>query len=198
VPSCEEGGVLGVLPGIVGSLQAVEALKLVLGAGEALVGRLLLVDALGARFRELTLAKDPDCPLCGAKPEITRLMDYEAFCGVAPAAPSRKDERAMELTALELKDELAGGGKLVLLDVREDWEYEICHVQGSILVPLGTLPERIGELSPGSSVVTICHTGSRSRQAALYLRANGFADARSLKGGVEGWAVHVEPGMARY
>ena len=197
VPSCEEGGVLGVLPGIVGSLQAVEAIKLILGIGEPLVGRLLLVDALAMRMRELTLAKDPDCPVCGAQPTLTRLIDYDAFCGVsAPAKP--KEPTTMEVSPTELRDELAAGAKLVLLDVREPWEFGICHLEGATLIPLGTLPQRLGELDKAAAVVTICHSGSRSMQAARFLKANGVANVRSLVGGVEGWATRVDTTMARY
>ena len=197
VPSCEEGGVLGVLPGIVGSLQAVEAIKLVLGIGEPLVGRLLLVDALGMRMRELALAKDPACPLCGERRTLTTLIDYDAFCG-APAARSREGTVTMELTAAELHAELAAGAPLVLVDVREPWEYAICHIEGSRHIPLGSLPKRLAELDPASAVVTICHSGARSRQAAMHLRGNGIANARSLRGGVEAWALEIDRTMARY
>jgi len=195
VPSCAEGGVLGVLPGIVGSLQAAEAIKLVLGMGEPLVGRLLLIDALTMRFRELALARDPDCPLCGQRATITHLIDYEAFCGTRPPAP---EDGSMELTPLELRDALAAGRPMVLLDVREPWEFDLCHLPESVHIPLGSLPERVGELTAGAEIVTICHSGSRSLQAARFLKAQGHDNVRSLRGGVEGWAVQVDPGMARY
>jgi adenylyltransferase/sulfurtransferase len=196
VPSCAEGGVLGVLPGVIGSLQALEALKLLLGAGESLVGRLLLFDALRLQFRELALERDPDCPLCGARPSIRRLIDYEAFCGVGAAGTS--DQGGLEVGPRALFSELEAGRKLQLVDVREPFEWEICRIGGSMLVPLGDLPARIGEIEPGASVVTICHTGVRSLDAARFLRSRGFADARSLRGGVASWAAEVEPTMARY
>jgi adenylyltransferase/sulfurtransferase len=196
VPSCEAAGVLGVLPGIVGTLQAAEAIKLVLGAGESLVGRLLLVDALTVRFRELAMAKDPSCPLCGAQPSIRTLIDYDAFCAATPART--EEPNPMELTPAELRDALAQGGKIVLVDVREPWEFDVCHLPQSLLVPLSELPERLTEFDPGAKLVTICHHGSRSLQAARFLKANGIADVRSLRGGVEAWADDVDPDMARY
>ncbi len=197
VPSCAEGGVLGVLPGIIGSLQALEALKLVLGEGDTLVGRLLLFDALRLKFREMALEKDPDCPLCGKAPTITALIDYEAFCGVgAGAAPAAEQE--LEVRPRQLRSELGAGRKLRLVDVREPFEWRICHIEGSVLIPLGTLAERLGELERGVPIVTICHTGRRSLDAARFLRGRGFADARSLNGGVELWAEEVDSSMTRY
>ncbi len=196
VPSCAEGGVLGVLPGIVGSLQALEAIKLILGTGETLVGRLLLIDALRLRFRELALEKDPACPLCGAQPTIRELIDYEAFCGVGPAA--ERVEASLEVEPRALDAELRAGQRLVLVDVREPFEWEICRIPGSILVPLGELPRRFPDLDPGARVVTVCHTGVRSLDAARFLRSRGIADARSLKGGVAAWAEQVDQAMARY
>jgi sulfur-carrier protein adenylyltransferase/sulfurtransferase len=196
VPSCAEGGVLGVLPGVVGALQAAEAIKLILGAGESLVGRLLVIDVLTMRFRELALAKDPACPVCGERPSVTSLIDYDAFCGGAPQPA--KERATMELTAVTLKDELARGEQLVLLDVREDWEVVLCRIPGSLHVPLAQLPGRMAELEAGSRVVTICHKGARSMQAARFLLANGFTGARSLQGGVDAWATSVDPAMARY
>ncbi len=196
VPSCEEGGVLGVLPGVVGSLQAAEAIKIVLGVGDPLVGRLLLFDALAMTFRELALDKDPACPLCGARPTVQRLIDYDAFCGVTPSVP--KEPVPMELTALELQDELAQGRAVTILDVRESWEYELCHIEGSTLIPLSLLPDRLGEIEASTTYVTVCHKGGRSLQAARFLKANGVAQVRSLRGGVEAWAVDVDPSMARY
>ncbi|HTT68854.1 MAG TPA: molybdopterin-synthase adenylyltransferase MoeB [Gemmatimonadales bacterium] len=196
VPSCAEGGVLGVLPGIIGSLQALEALKLVLDIGETLVGRLALFDALRMRFRELALEKDPDCPLCGARPTIRELIDYEAFCGVGPAAASADD--GLEVSARALKAELDAGRPVVLLDVREPFEWEICRIPGSVLMPLREVPARLTELDPAATVVTVCHTGMRSLDAAQFLRSRGIANARSLRGGVAGWAEEIDPAMARY
>jgi adenylyltransferase/sulfurtransferase len=195
VPSCAEGGVLGVLPGIVGSLQAAEAIKIVLGIGETLIGRLLLIDVLKMQFRLLSLDRDPDCPLCGTHPTITQLIDYDAFCGMTPPPP---EASSMELTVLELRDALAQGGSITLLDVREQWEFDLCHLPGSVLIPLSSLPERMGELDAAAEVVTICHSGGRSLQAARFLKASGHDKVRSLKGGVNLWAEQVDPGMARY
>jgi molybdopterin/thiamine biosynthesis adenylyltransferase/rhodanese-related sulfurtransferase len=196
VPSCAEGGVLGVLPGIVGSLQALEAMKLILGAGETLVGRLLLFDALKLRFRELALEKDPDCPLCGAHPSIRELIDYEVFCGVGAAA--ERAEVSLEIEARALDAELRAGKRLLLVDVREPFEWEICRVPGSLLMPLGEVPRRFSELDPGAAVVTVCHTGVRSLDAARFLRSRGIANVRSLRGGVAAWAERVDPSMAKY
>jgi molybdopterin/thiamine biosynthesis adenylyltransferase/rhodanese-related sulfurtransferase len=197
VPSCEEGGVLGVLPGIVGTLQAAEAIKLILGVGEPLVGRLLVLDVLAMRFRELALTKDAACPLCGERPTVRSLIDYDAFCGAA-APQASKESVTMEVSATALKEELARGAKIVVLDVREPWESELCRIEGSVLVPMGELPERLEELDRGATIVTVCHKGSRSLQAARFLKASGFSNARSLRGGVEAWALDVDPGMTRY
>ena len=196
VPSCAEGGVLGVLPGIIGSIQALEAIKLVLGEGETLVGRLVLFDALRMKFREMALEKDPDCPLCGRHPSVRGLIDYDTFCGVGAAvAPA---VRELEVRPGALLAELLAGRKLQLVDVREPFEWRICHVDGSVLIPLGELPSRLEELDRRVPVVAICHTGRRSLDAARFLRSRGFADARSLNGGVADWAVEVDPAMARY
>jgi len=189
VPSCEEAGVLGVLPGIVGALQAAEAIKLVLGAGDSLVGRLLLFDALAMRFRELALEKDPGCPMCGPRRTINELIDYQAFCG---------GTRAMEVSVFELRDALAQGRKLVVLDVRQPWEYQIGHIEGSRLIPLNELPARLGELDPADEIVTLCHRGGRSVQAARFLQASGFDHVRSLSGGIEAWSLEIDPAVERY
>ena len=193
VPNCAEGGVLGVLPGIVGSLQALEALKLVLGVGESLVGRLLLFDALALSFRELRLRKDPDCPVCGERPTITEPIDYHAFCGVNGAGADQGD-----VTAQGLAGELAAGESLLLLDVRQPWEWEIARIEGSRLVPLGDLATRLREVDTRAPIVAICHRGQRSAQARDLLRAAGYTRVRSLAGGIDDWARVVEPGMARY
>ena len=193
VPSCAEGGVLGVLPGIIGSIQALEAIKLVLGIGETLVGRLVLVDALRFRIRELALRKDPDCPVCGESPTVTELIDYEAFCGI-PAAPGAETE----VDAAALADQLRRGGAPFLLDVREPHEWEIAHVDGATLIPLGELPARLAELDPHAPIVAYCHRGVRSQRAREILAGAGFSGVRSLAGGIDAWARDVEPGMARY
>ena len=196
VPSCAEGGVLGVLPGIIGSLQALEALKLVLGSGETLVGRLVLFDALRMRFRELALEKDPDCPVCGTRPTIRELIDYEAFCGLDPAAPAA--DAGLEIDVRAVKAGLDAGRPMVLVDVREPFEWEICRIPGSRLVPLGQLPQRVGEIDPAASVVAVCHTGVRSLDAARFLRSRGVANARSLRGGVAAWQREIDPAMPTY
>ena len=193
VPSCAEGGVLGVLPGIIGSIQALEAIKLILAIGEPLVGRLVLVDALRFRIRELALRKDPDCPVCGTSPSVTELIDYDAFCGV-PAAPGAETE----IDAVTLARELRGERAPVLLDVREPHEWEIAHVEGATLIPLGELPARLDELDPHARIVTYCHRGVRSQRAREILAGAGFGQVRSLAGGIDAWANDVEPGMARY
>jgi adenylyltransferase/sulfurtransferase len=187
--------VLGVLPGIVGALQAAEAIKLVLGAGTPLVGRLLLADVLRMQFRELALERDPDCPLCGPRPTVTRLIDYEAFCGVAPQA---REESVMEITVQELRAELDAGRRLLLLDVRQPWEYAVCHLEGSTLIPMGELQQRLEEIPADVDIVTVCHTGRRSLLAAHMLQAAGISRVRSLHGGVHAWALEIEPTMARY
>lgn len=194
VPSCAEGGVLGVLPGIIGSIQTLEAIKLILGKGETLIGRLLLFDALKVRFRELKLRKDPDCPLCGERRTIHELIDYEAFCGLRADSGPREDT----ITAAELASLLAAGEKPVLLDVREPFEWEICHLEGAKLIPLRELPGRLNELDGHRDIVTYCHYGQRSVRALEILRAAGFAKVRSLRGGIDAWAAEVAPGMPRY
>jgi len=194
VPSCAEGGVLGVLPGVIGSLQALEAIKLVLGIGEPLVGRLVLFDALRLRFRELALRKDPECPVCGATPTITTLIDYEAFCGIgAPVTHA-----GPEVTGREVQEAIGSGRALTLLDVREPHEYEIVHLPGSLHIPLRELPGRLRELDPHRDLVVLCHHGTRSMQAVELLRGAGFSSARSLAGGIDAFADEVDPTLPRY
>jgi adenylyltransferase/sulfurtransferase len=193
VPSCAEGGVLGVLPGVIGSIQALEALKLVLGVGESLVGRLLLFDALRLRIRELALRKDPHCPLCGPNPTIRDLIDYEAFCGLTPVM----DPGSLEISPREAKERLAAGG-VTLLDVRESLEHELVHLEGSRLIPIGELPGRLAELDSRDPIIAYCHHGHRSLQAVSLLRAAGFQGALSLAGGIEAWASELDPTLPRY
>jgi adenylyltransferase/sulfurtransferase len=193
VPSCAEGGVLGALPGVIGSLQALEAMKLVLGRGDPLVGRLLLFDGLAMRFREIAVKRDPECPVCGEQPTIRDLIDYEAFCGVTAESVARDDA----MSARALARELQGGAPPRLLDVREPFEWEICHLPNARLIPLGELPRRLTDLDGQGDLVVYCHTGARSRRAVELLRAAGF-HARNLQGGIDAWAREVEPGMARY
>jgi adenylyltransferase/sulfurtransferase len=195
VPSCAEGGVLGVLPGIIGSIQALETIKLIIGAGDSLIGRLVLFDALKLKFRELKLRKDPDCPLCGEHATIHELIDYEAFCGIGAAAAYQGPEIVVE----QLKDELAEKqDELILVDVREPHEWEIAHIDGARLIPLSQLPDRINELDGHAEIVTYCHKGSRSMKALEILRGAGHSRVRSLAGGIDAWAARIEPGMARY
>ena len=194
VPSCAEGGVLGVLPGIIGSIQAMETIKLILGAGQPLIGRLVLFDALKLQFRELKLEKDPECPVCGAHPTVTELIDYQAFCGIG-AEPSYD---GAEITAHELRDEWQRDPALVVVDVREPHEYEIAHIDGAVLMPLGELPDRLGELDGHHEIVTHCHHGARSLKALEILKAAGFSKVRSLRGGIDAWAVNVDPALPRY
>ena len=192
VPTCAEAGVLGVLPGVLGSIQALEAIKLVAGIGETLEGRLLLFDALRVRFRELAIRRDPGCPLCGEQPSVRQLVDYEAFCGLG------QSHGGDEVSAPELAKLLEGAAPPLVLDVREPHEWEIAALEGSTRIPLGTLPLRLGELDPRRPVVTVCHRGIRSMRALELLRAAGFSDVRSLKGGVDAWACEMAPDMQRY
>lgn len=182
VPTCAEGGVLGVLPGVIGSIQALEAIKLILGAGDSLAGRLLLFDALQLRFRELRLRKDPDCPVCGVNRTITSLIDYDAFCGVGTV-----ELAADELDAEALRAERRANAELTLLDVREPHEWEAGRIDGARLIPLGQLASRTAELDTDAPIVVYCQKGSRSRRAAELLRSAGFTDVRSLAGGIEAW-----------
>ncbi|HEY8198062.1 MAG TPA: molybdopterin-synthase adenylyltransferase MoeB [Gemmatimonadales bacterium] len=195
VPSCAEGGVLGVLPGIIGSIQALETIKWIIGAGNSLLGRLVLFDALKLRFRELELRKDPACPICGTNPSIHELIDYEAFCGIG-AEPAYDGP---EITGEELRQEMkAKPGDLVLIDVREPHEWDIVHIEGARLIPLNQLPERLAELDGHAEIVTHCHHGARSMKALEILKGAGFGKVRSLAGGIDAWAERVEPGLPRY
>ena len=197
VPSCAEGGVLGVLPGIIGSIQAMETLKLILGKGEPLIGRLLLFDALGMKFRELKLRKNAHCPICGEHPTITKLLDYAEFCGIrgeeAPAAQST----VPEMTPRELKTRLDGGDNILVLDVREPHEYQICNIGGH-LIPLGDLPQRVNELDSSREIVAHCRSGKRSAEAAEFLRKAGFKKLWNLRGGILGWSDEVDPSVPKY
>jgi sulfur-carrier protein adenylyltransferase/sulfurtransferase len=202
VPSCAEGGVLGVLPGIIGVIQATEAIKLLTGIGEPLVGRFLLYDALKMRFRELKVPKDPDCPVCGKNPTVTKLIDYEQFCGIHPAAPEPSAVNAasngLDITAVELKQRLDRGDKVRIIDVREPNEYQINRIPGSELIPLGELPRRYAELDPDDELVMHCKMGGRSAKAADFLRSVGFKRVKNLKGGILEWVDKVDPSQPRY
>jgi sulfur-carrier protein adenylyltransferase/sulfurtransferase len=197
VPSCAEGGVLGVLPGIVGSIQAMETIKLILGTGEPLVGRLLLFDALAMRFRELKLKRNPDCPLCGEHRTLTKLIDYEEFCGIRGEETPAMTDGIQEITATELKARQDRGEKLFILDVREPHEYQICNLNGK-LIPLGELPRRVNELDSSVEMVVHCRSGKRSADAIHFLQTAGFKKLLNLKGGVLAWADEVDPRMPKY
>jgi len=196
VPSCAEGGVLGILPGLVGVIQATEAIKLILGKGEPLIGRLLLVDALGMKFRELKLRKNPDCPACGKHPSITKLIDYNEFCGI------RGEEKPVEvgvpeIQVEELKRRLDAGEDIFVLDVREPHEYQICNING-YLIPLGDLPKRVHELDSSREIIAHCRSGARSAKAVDFLRQAGFKKVHNLAGGILAWADRVDPKMPKY
>ena len=197
VPSCAEGGVLGVLPGIVGSIQAMETIKLILGAGEPLVGRLLLFDALAMRFRELKLRRNPDCPVCGEHPTLKKLIDYEEFCGIRGEEAPAMTDGIQEISATELKARQDRGDKLFILDVREPHEYQICNLNGK-LIPLGELPRRVNELDSSVEMVVHCRSGKRSADAIHFLQTAGFKKLLNLKGGVLAWADEVDPRMPKY
>ncbi len=195
VPSCAEGGVLGVLPGVIGLLQSIETLKLLLGTGESLVGRLLLFDALGLGFRELHLAKNPDCALCGPRATQTGLIDYPAFCGVGAAEAS---DRVPEIAPGELSRALQAADPPYLLDVREPEEWAIVRIEGAHLIPKGELPQRLSELTSAREVVLYCKSGLRSSEATRFLLDLGFNNVRNLRGGLDAWAREVDPDLARY
>ncbi len=198
VPGCAEGGVLGVLPGIVGSIQALESIKWVTGAGESLAGRLLLFDALAMRWRELKLRRNVECPACGDAPTIDHLIDYEEFCGLKTPGPGI--EEIPEMTPIELKQRLDGGEALTLVDVREPYEWEIANLGdfGARLLPLSQLAERAGELDPDQPAVIYCRSGARSGRLVRQLRAMGFARVWNLKGGILAWSEQIDPQMPRY
>ncbi len=198
VPSCAEGGVVGVLPGIIGSLQALEAIKLITGVGEPLIGRLLLFDGAALKFRELKLRRNPACPACGDEPTVTGLIDYEEFCGMnEEPAGAAVDE---EIGAAELKERLDRGDPIALIDVREPFEWGIANLEGygARLIPMDDVPARVDELDPGDEIVFICRSGARSMQVTEYLRQRGFARARNLRGGVLAWGEEVDPSFPRY
>jgi rhodanese-related sulfurtransferase len=204
VPSCAEGGVLGVLPGVIGTIQATETIKLILGAGEPLVGRLLLYDAFNMRFRELKLRRDPACPVCGDHPTIKELIDYEQFCGLKPAATTTATPglpAELETTVEELKARIDRGERLFILDVREPNEFQIARIPGSTLIPLGELPKRFAEVPSGADapeVIVHCKMGGRSAKAVRQLVDHGFRNVKNLKGGILAWSDRIDPGVAKY
>ena len=192
VPNCAQAGVLGVLPGIIGMLQAIETLKLILGIGEPLVGRLLHFDALKVKFRELNLRRDPQCPVCGQNPTIFSPIDYEQFCGV------RDEGTIPEMSPHELKRKMDAGEPFELIDVREPFEYEIARIDGAKLIPLGEITERSGELTGEQPIVVHCHSGKRSAQAARLLQQRGFANVYNLDGGIDAWSDQIDPDVPKY
>jgi molybdopterin/thiamine biosynthesis adenylyltransferase/rhodanese-related sulfurtransferase/molybdopterin converting factor small subunit len=197
VPSCAEGGVLGVLPGVIGVIQATEAIKLILKAGQPLVGRLLLYDALTMRFRELKLRRDVDCPICGDHPTITALIDYDAFCGVVPARTAPPSD-VPEISVEDLKARLDRGDDVFVLDVREPNEYQICRIEGSTLIPLGQVAARASELDPSRDLVVHCKGGTRSAKAVALLQERGFTRIWNLRGGIMKWIDQVDPTQPKY
>jgi len=192
VQSCAIAGVLGVLPGIMGSIQAAQALNLMIGNGQSLVGRLLLFSATDMSFNEVKVRKNANCPVCGPTPTITKLIDYDEFCGI------RRSFNVDELSPRELKRLMENGSELLLLDVREPFEHELCSIDGSKLIPIGELERRLGELGRDDDIVVYCHMGIRSARAAEFLTGRGFTKVRNLTGGIRAWAEEVDPGMPRY
>ncbi|MFM8982350.1 MAG: ThiF family adenylyltransferase, partial [Spartobacteria bacterium] len=197
VANCSEAGVLGVLPGIIGVLQAIEAIKLLVGTGDSLLGRLVHFDALKAKFREFQLQRDPECPVCSASPKITAPVDYEGFCS------SAKNSNAMnpnipEITVEDLKARLDRKEDFILVDVREPFEWDIARIPGAILIPLGELPSRLSELDPADDLVIQCKSGGRSANAVQFLQAHGFSKVSNLAGGIHAWSDRIDPTVPRY
>jgi adenylyltransferase/sulfurtransferase len=191
--------VLGILPGLLGIIQATEALKLILGKGESLIGRLLLVDALAMRFRELKLRRNPDCPICGTHPTITTLIDYEQFCGIVPETKQENPVKngIPQMSVKELKQRLDAGDDLLVLDVREPFEYQIANI-GATLIPQGEVPQRIAEIDPAREIVVHCRSGSRSQRIAEFLASSGYTRVSNLAGGIRAWADEIDPKVQKY
>jgi sulfur-carrier protein adenylyltransferase/sulfurtransferase len=198
VPSCAEGGVLGVLPGIVGCIQALETIKLIIGKGDPLIGRLLLFDALGLRFRELKLRKNPDCPACGTHPTIDHLIDYEEFCGIRGEEAAEPMNGIPEITPVELQRMMDERRPFQLVDVREPHEFDICRIPGSVLIPLGDVPARMNELDSAEEIVVHCRSGMRSAKAVDLLQKSGFRRIHNLRGGILAWSDQVDPSVPKY
>ncbi|CAA9451398.1 MAG: Sulfur carrier protein adenylyltransferase [uncultured Rubrobacteraceae bacterium] len=197
VPSCAEGGVLGILPGAIGVIQATEAVKLILGIGEPLIGRLMLYDALGMSFREMKLRKDPNCPICGENPTVTGLIDYEEFCGIPQANAAEENNGVPEITVKDLKGKLDNGEDINVLDVREPHEYEVANI-GVKLVPLGELPQRLAEFDQSENFAIHCKTGGRSAKAVKLLQDAGFTNVYNVKGGITAWSEEIDPSVPKY
>jgi adenylyltransferase/sulfurtransferase len=199
VPSCAEGGVLGILPGTIGLIQATETVKLILGIGEPLVGRLLLYDALGMRFRELKLRRNPECPVCGDHPTVTKLIDYQQFCGIPKPQPAEETKvKEGEIDVTEVKAKLDRGDNFVLIDVREPHEHRICNIPAAKLIPLGEFPKHLGEFDPQADIVIHCKSGMRSAKACGIMRQAGFQHVRNMVGGILAWSDKVDPSVPKY
>ena len=198
VPSCAEGGVLGILPGAIGTIQATETVKLILGIGEPLIGRLLLYDALGMSFHEMKLRKDPNCPVCGENPTVTELIDYQEFCGIPQASTAEEENGVPEISVSELKQKLDAGEDINVLDVREPHEYEVANI-GAKLIPLGELPERLIEVeSDGGEIAVLCRSGARSARAVKLMQDTGFGRVYNVKGGILAWSDEVDQSIPKY
>jgi adenylyltransferase/sulfurtransferase len=199
VPSCAEGGVLGILPGLVGVIQATEVIKLILGKGEPLIGRLLLVDALNMRFRELKLRKNPECPVCGTNPTVTSLIDYDHFCGIVPEAPQEKNLKngIPQITVKELKARRDAGEDVFLLDVREPYEFQIAQIGGK-LIPQNDVPQRLAEIPRDREIVVQCRSGARSQRIAEFLKQSGYTQVVNLAGGILAWSDEIDPSVQKY
>jgi sulfur-carrier protein adenylyltransferase/sulfurtransferase len=201
VPSCAEGGVLGILPGTIGLIQATETVKLILGIGEPLIGRLVLYDALAMRFRELKLRRNPECPVCGDHPTITKLIDYQEFCGIPNQVHQEAPMQASndgDIEPVEVKAKIDRGDRFVLLDVREPHEYQICNIPQAKLIPLGDLPKRVNELDSADEIIAHCKSGMRSAKAVDFLKQAGFKKVRNMKGGILAWSDKVDPSVPKY
>jgi len=205
VPSCAEGGVLGILPGVIGTLQAAEAVKLIIGQGNPLIGRLLFLDVLEMQPREMLLRKDPHCPICGENATIKALIDYEEFCGIGRGEMGQEEttkrdeeEEVIEINIDQFKEMRDNGNEFTLLDVREYHEYDIANIEGSVLIPLGEIADRKDELNPDDEIVIHCHHGGRSMRATQYLKDQGFKNVKNLAGGIDAWAEKYDPDMPRY
>ena len=199
VPSCAEGGVLGILPGLVGVIQATEVIKLILGKGDSLVGRLLLVDALNMRFRELKLRKNPECPVCGQSPTVTALIDYDHFCGIVPETPQEKNMKngIPQLSVKEFKTRRDTGEDIFLLDVREPYEYQIAQIGGT-LIPQNDVPNRLAEIPRDREIVVQCRSGARSQRIAEFLKQSGYTQVVNLAGGILAWSDEIDPSVQKY
>jgi adenylyltransferase/sulfurtransferase len=194
--------VLGILPGVIGLIQATEVVKLILDKGETLIGRLMLFDALGMKFREMKLRKDKNCPICGENPTITKLIDYEQFCGIPSTTEEEADNAKWEISAEEVKQKLDGSENFTLVDVREPSEYDICRIDGSTLIPLGKIedmkPKNLTTISKNDQIILHCKAGVRSLKAAKALKQMGFEDVKSMAGGIEAWSERIDPSIPKY